>query len=1160
MTKNILTPTLLSFFIVFNAHAQVAGDFQSKNTSGNWSDFNTWNVYNGSGWQPAIAGQLPTAVTAVYVQVGHTVTVDDATAVCNNLNISNGGTTGRLAFAAAGSLNVKGTITLNNSGSNYFSPWAAGGKLIFSGSGNQGVIGLTAGTVLVDVEINKPSGTVTTSTNFRFERFTLTAGDFIVGIGEDVQGASPTAAITINGGTWTQMAGATRINVAGVAGSPIGPVVINGGSMTLATSNGGTGGFNFSSIAVKNNGTLNLNNFNGNISIANALSVDETSTLNNALASFSLPASVDFSGVVNYNHTGAQTIPSATYHYLKISGSGTKTLGAGTTSIPANGVLEMSGVAASPTLALGGNTLTVSSNATTLIYSSTAAQTATANEWNFAFYNVIINNTSGVSMAGLSRSINGALTLTAGTLNIGAAGSLTLDGAALVRTSGFLNGTNTSDFTVTGTTGGTVAIPQSGNISLRNINIDGTRTVVLNGINAINLSGVFSVGSAATFDNGGESQILQNTGGSIVIDGRFITRDAEGFTGTGAAIPGITPVLNAGCTIEYGLLGNQIFNARSDYKNLVFSGSGTKTLSSGCIPAGTVFITDNAILETLNFTFGDVTTNLTMDGGRFRLAGTGTKPDIQGTYNLTGGVIEFFGGTAATSQTIRGSAGIFYYGIEVNSAYVANSNANINLAAGGSFIIKSGAVFTINDESITGPTGTQTVTIETGARFVCGDADGFSGGAGTTSTSIRSDVENINLVAGCTVEYARASAQVFSARTDYKNVTISGGGEKTLNGPSTINGILTLTGGLVTTNSANLLTLSSTATCPAGGNSLSFVNGPMTKIGNSAFVFPVGKPELGGPAGGGFRVIGISAPVQVTDAFTAEFIVGSATALGPISSSAASAGLTRVSRCEYWKLVRTAGSSSVNVTLSWNARSNCNVSYVSSLPDLAIAHFNQLSNNWDAFGADSWTGDVTAGTITWNNVSVFSPFSLASTDFLENLLPVGNSDFQAKARSTDILLNWSVAGHSEPAYFELEKGKNGFSFQLFKKVTPQSGSLMKLYAEPDSQPFNGWNYYRLRTIDKQGGVQLSPVIKVWFGADQQVRISPNPAKEKIVIFFSQPSSITEIAIVNISGQVLQRIPAIQFNNEVNISHLQAGMYYVRIMGKNGLTTTSFIKQ
>ncbi len=342
MTKPTLSLTLLSCFIYFSTQAQVTGDFQSKNTAGNWSDFNSWNVYNGTSWAAATSGQLPTSATAVFVQNGHTIIVDNAASVCNDLNVSSGGTFGRLAFAATGVLNVKGSITINSSTSNYFSPWVAGGKLIFSGSGNQAIIGLTVGTILEDVEINKSSGTVT-------------------------------------------MAG-----------------------------------------------------FNG-------------------------------------------------------------------------------------------------------------------------------------SITGFNGSISGTLTLTAGTLNIGANGSLTLNGASLIRTAGFLAGTNTSDLTVTGTTGGTVIIPQSGNISLRNVTISGTRTVVMNGINDLNLSGAFTVGSTATFDNGGENQILQNSGGSVIIDGKFITKDVEGFTGTSAAIPGITPVLNTGCTIEFGLTGNQIFNARSDYKNITFS-------------------------------------------------------------------------------------------------------------------------------------------------------------------------------------------------------------------------------------------------------------------------------------------------------------------------------------------------------------------------------------------------------------------------------------------------------------------------------------------------------------------------------------------------------------------------------------------------------------
>lgn len=1160
MTKQNTFLTIFFSVCVSLLYGQQTGDFQSRIAVGNWSSFSTWNIYDGTGWVAALPGQLPNSTTAVFIQTGHSVTVDNLAAECNDLRISAGGSTGRLAFAATGVLNVKGSITFTNTPSNYLFPWAAGGKLVLSGTANQGLIGLTAATVFAAFEINKPSGSVTTSSNFRFGNFTITAGDFIVGSGYEIQGASASSAIQINGGTWTQTAGATRINVAGNASLPIGQLTINGGSMTLATTNTG-GGFNFSTIQVVNNGVLQFNNFNGAISVTTSIAVDAGSTLNVALGSnFSLPPSVNFEGIVNYNHTGPQIIQPAVYRYLKLSGTGLKTLASGVTSIPQNGTMEMNGGGASPTFDASGGSFNVSADNTTLIYSATTAQTASSNEWHPAFSNVVVNNPAGVSMAGLIRSINGTLTLTTGTFNIGAAGTLQLNGASLVRTSGFLSGTNTSDLAVSGSSGGVISLPHAGNISLRNISISGNRTVQLNGMNHLNLSGLLEVGSNAVFDNGGESQILQNTGGGIQINGKFITRDAEGFTGTNAAIPGIMPVLNAGCMIEYGSLGNQILNARPDYKNITLSGSGSKFLSSGCFPAGTVRITDNAVLETLNFTFGDIGTNLTMDGGRFRIAGTGTKPDIQGSYNLSGGVIEFIGGTPATNQTIRSSASIFYNNIEINSPYVANSNANINLHAGGSFTLKSGSTFTINDESITGQTGVQTVTIESGARLICGDADGFSGGTGSTATSIRSDIEMINLHAGSTVVYARATPQVFSSRADYSNVVIAGGGEKILNGPVVIGGMMELTNGIVTTTSVNLLTLTASASCPAGGNAQSFVNGPMKKTGNSAFTFPVGKKEVNGAFGGGFRFVGISAPSQVTDAFTAEFITGSATALGPISSAAASAGLTRVSRCEYWIVDRTSGSSSVNVTLSWNTRSNCNVSYVSSLPDLAIAHFNRMTNAWDTFGANSWTGNVASGTITWNNVSTFSPFALASTDFLENLLPLHFLNFQAKPRTTDILTFWSVKNNNELAYFELEKSSNSHTFQSLGRISVKSGDSEMNYSQPDKTPGQGWNYYRLRTIDKQGKELLSPVVKIWFGASQQISISPNPANHKIVINFSEPSSISQIEIVNISGQVLKRITAIQFNHQITISHWQAGMYYVRISGKNGLTLKSFIKQ
>lgn len=824
-----------------NDFAQTAGDFQTKNATGNWSDFNAWNIRNAgnTAWISAVAGQIPTSTSSVFVQAGQIISVDDANAVCNDLNI-NGATTSKIAFsAAAGILNVKGNMILFSAGHNCFGAWQAGAKIVFSGTGTQEFTNLSVNSAFVNIEVNKPSGTLSTSSNLRFGSFTLTAGNFTVGSGNEIQGTSATATININGGVWTQINSTTKIYNSALGNtSPIGTVTINGGMMVLATSTG-TGGFQFSTINITNSGTLTLNNFNGNITIGTSLNVDATGTFNTALTSLTLPSSVTFNGVVNYNHAGVQTINAAIYSYLKLSGTSVKSLG-GSISIPANGTLEMSGVATSPTLNFVGNTLSVSPVSTTLIYSSAANQTASA-EWDDSFQNVTVNSGATVSMTGLTKTINGTLTLNSGTLNIGTGGSLSLNGP-LVSTSGFMDGTNTSNLNITGTTGSTVLLPLSGNISLRNLTVSGTRTLLMNGLYNISLNGLFNIGPTAAYDNGGESQII-NGGGSIIINGKFINRDKDNFTGINGAISaGVITTLNNGSTIEYGLAGNQLVTSRSDYQNIIFSGSGTKTIANSFAPLS-VNITGSAIVYA-GHNFGDngtlPYTNFTMDGGRLILATIGTQPCMTGNYTLTGGIVEF-ANSQLTGQSIRSKS---YQNIEVTGNNVGNSNSNVSLNANGTFTVKTGGVFEINDNNITGPAGIQTVTVENGAIFRSGNNEGFNGFISTltNNSSIHQNIENIILNPGSTVEYMRNGDQPVTNTNGliYSHLLISGTGNKTA--PS---GILNVQGNLIKSGTSTFAHNGGTVLLDGAGtqnfagltyNNLILSNNIKTTAGNSTII------------------------------------------------------------------------------------------------------------------------------------------------------------------------------------------------------------------------------------------------------------------------------------------------------------------------------------
>ncbi|NCU05836.1 MAG: hypothetical protein GXC73_17865, partial [Chitinophagaceae bacterium] len=253
----------------------------------------------------------------------------------------------------------------------------------------------------------------------------------------------------------------------------------------------------------------------------------------------------------------------------------------------------------------------------------------------------------------------------------------------------------------------------------------------------------------------------------------------------------------------------------------------------------------------------------------------------------------------------------------------------------------------------------------------------------------------------------------------------------TLNCPVGITKAMTFTNGVVISSAVHPLVFSDNSTA-SGASDFSFVNGPVKKIGDDAFIFPVGKPVMENPSVGGYRAIAITPALNTssTDAFTAEFMQSSATALGPITAPL----ITRVSRCEYWKLDKNSGSNdlSVHVTAFWTDRSNCNVvatvPYISDLPKLALAHFNGTS--WNSSGGTG-TGNVgvgstpTNGNITWENVTEFSPFSLASTDFLENLLPLNVSEFDAKARMEDVSINWKVTQNEYYSQFTIERSRDG---------------------------------------------------------------------------------------------------------------------------------------
>ena len=545
------------------------------------------------------------------------------------------------------------------------------------------------------------------------------------------------------------------------------------------------------------------------------------------------------------------------------------------------------------------------------------------------------------------------------------------------------------------TISGTLVI--GNNNTNRNVNVSGSIVINSGGVfrtagnggNSLNIGGNLTnngtfdmVISGATADltfDGSANQTVSGTGGTS--DFNTIT-----INNTGSASNNIVEVSTSNFTAAAGFLtltdGILKMSGSFTFSNTFFS-SANPTINSDeglWLNNANVTVTgqngDTQLSGLLRITAGTYNVGVSADWWLYYYSGAELIME-GGALNVSGA---FFGATTSSTINFNQSGGT----ITVNTVGNSYNVASFEIWASGSVFTKSGGSIVLQRAATA---FTDYVNYSTNSTITGGEVQAGNGATPSGSvfwmistppvynmvvnstnnpnfqlrsnTTVLHDItingvldaasQNVDLTVGCnwinngsflpgtasvTLNGTTAQSIGGTANTSFNNLILNNtGGAITLNRAITIAGTCTFTAGVMNSTSTNLITFADNATTTGANNGAnpSYVNGPVRKIGNDAFTFPVGK------AGAGYHYCAISAPAVTTDAFTAEYIRGAASTLGTITAS----GLSHVSSCEYWSLNRTAGTSAVNVTISWTGTSNCNgAAYVNDLATLTIAHFN----------------------------------------------------------------------------------------------------------------------------------------------------------------------------------------------------------------------------
>jgi hypothetical protein len=447
---------------------------------------------------------------------GHQVSISSGTATVSG-NVTGSGTSGSIVFLGAGLMQIKGAFYTSSQGT--LTPFT-GSTVEYNGA-NQTVQSFTYNSLLISGTGTKSlAGTTTTNENLTIaDNTALTIGGVALTVKKLTTiggGSSGSISITSNMGTKTFI-GLVTLNSGATWSNTNSPVAFRGGITNAGTFTAGTGVHTFNTNSQVLNGTfvipsvtvagaaVSLTNTNA-LTIGTALSGTGTLvqggnsvlTLGGTSAITNLNASAA-GNTVTYSGTN-QTVHGNSYQILDFSGSGTKTLQAGTTVIGGNltlsGTVSTTGVAG---LAIGG-TVTIGAG-TTFTSGAFTHQVAGdfINNGNFVSTGGAINFNGAVqTVTGVVNfndlQINSTTSFTAPSGSMGVSGTFTNNSPSFVHNGGTVNFNGGSLQNITGSSATT----------FNNINVTNVGGVVSVESNQ-NLMGVLTLSGGATFDADGSS-------------------------------------------------------------------------------------------------------------------------------------------------------------------------------------------------------------------------------------------------------------------------------------------------------------------------------------------------------------------------------------------------------------------------------------------------------------------------------------------------------------------------------------------------------------------------------------------------------------------------------------------------------------------------------
>jgi hypothetical protein len=276
------------------------------------------------------------------------------------------------------------------------------------------------------------------------------------------------------------------------------------------------------------------------------------------------------------------------------------------------------------------------------------------------------------------------------------------------------------------------------------------------------------------------------------------------------------------------------------------------------------------------------------------------------------------------------------------------------------------------------------------------------------------------------------------------------------------------------------------------------------------------------------------------------------------TTGASSIALEAYNNEEYWDLAP-KGTATGKVIISYDDYKNPSIT-VSENPNVfSVAHLT--GGNWLNEGHNV-TGTLTAGTVTSEVISAWSPFTLGAIP--EAGLPVTLVSFNAKAVENNAFVEWQTTSEENASHFEVERSIDARSFQKIGTVAAAGNSNdLQRYNFTDRSFGNQSQtvYYRLRSVDLDGTFSLSRAVSLQpRSAGQYAGVYPNPARKASMVTVSTGIAAGEVSLWDMLGrQVPVRTSSLSDGSvQVSLNGVASGLYLLKLSTSQGVVNRKLI--